>query len=57
MNVCSHNMYVSPNVGMLNICDKLSDEMLINVIKFYFLSKVTHFKMLLNELVTLLKVG
>lgn len=57
MNVCSHNMYVSPNVGMLNICDKLSDEMLINVIKFYFLSKVTHFKMLLNELVTLLKIG
>lgn len=39
MNVCSHNMYVSPNVGMLNICDKLSDEMLIHVNKCYKILK------------------
>lgn len=35
MNICSHNMYVSLNVVMLNICDKLRYEMLIHVNKCY----------------------
>ena len=29
MNICSHNMYVSPNVGMLKTGDEMRDEMII----------------------------